>query len=266
MSFVDDEDLDGVAGGEVADGCAQLADFVNAAVGGGVNLEHIYGGAGGDFPAGRALAAGPHRRAFLAVQGFRQGAGRGGVAHAARAGKVGGGGPPRRVFLAVRGFRQDARRGGLAHAARAGKDVGVRHLVLLEGVLEGADDGFLADDFVEGLRAVFARDYLIGHSAACLCCALARGPRNLSTPPPRPVPRPRDSGRSGSMPRPASAGLGIEGPDSGTSAAPARIRYRCFLPDLAGFSGSRRTEPEVGSGGHPSTRGLRAATRLRPLG
>src|SRR3972149_6083617 len=160
LGVVDDGGLEGVAGGEVADGCAQLADFVNAAVGGGVNREHVDGGAGGDFAAGRALAAGLHRRTFLAVQRFRQ----------------------------------DARRGGLAHAARAGEDVGVGDLVLLEGVLQRADDGFLADDFVEGLRAVLARDYLVGHRRGC-------GPvvPSDSYPSPGPPPSPRGGGGGGGV-------------------------------------------------------------------
>jgi len=49
---------------------------------------------------------------------------------------------------------------------------------------------------------------------------------------------------------PPRVALGIrllvrEMPDLGYSAAHGGSHYRCFLPDLAGFTGFRRTEPEI---------------------
>ena len=90
VDFVDDEDFVAVAGRKVADGLAQLPDFVDAAVRGRVDFENIDGITGGDLDTRRAFAAGRDRRPALflisgAVQGLGQNPRRGGLPHAARA-------------------------------------------------------------------------------------------------------------------------------------------------------------------------------------
>ncbi len=64
VRLVEDVDLVAVARGAVAGGVAQLADLVDAAIGGGVDLDDIDGGAGSDFGAGIADAAGLGGGAF----------------------------------------------------------------------------------------------------------------------------------------------------------------------------------------------------------
>ena len=58
VRFVEDVDLVLVARGAVAGGVAELADFVDAAVGGGVDFDDVDGGAGADLGAGLADVAG----------------------------------------------------------------------------------------------------------------------------------------------------------------------------------------------------------------
>ena len=58
VRFVEDVDFEAVAGGTVAGGLAEFADFVDAAVGGGVDFDDVDGVAGADFGAGFADAAG----------------------------------------------------------------------------------------------------------------------------------------------------------------------------------------------------------------
>ena len=67
--------------------------------------------------------------------------------------------------------RQDARGRGLADAAHAGEDPGLRDAAGLERVRERAHHGVLADQVVEGRRAVFARQH-----------AVARRPRRRGPP------------------------------------------------------------------------------------
>ena len=100
VGFVDDENLVAVARRLIAHVLAQLAHFVDAAIGGGVDFDHVHRAAGGDFLATRAHAAG----------------------------LVGG------TVHAVQAARQDARHGGLAGAALARKNVAVRDAVLRDGV------------------------------------------------------------------------------------------------------------------------------------
>ena len=146
VDFVDDEDFVPVPGRKVADGLAQLPDFVDAAVGGRVDFEHIDGITGGDLETRRARPAGRDRwsnTACLSKTSSR---------------------PP--VFFisgAVQGLGQNARRGGLPHAARPREDVAVRHAVVEDGVLQGLGDQPLADHFLEALRPILAGNDLIRH-------------------------------------------------------------------------------------------------------
>ena len=121
VRLVEDVDLPAAAGRGVGDALAQVADVVDGAVGGGVHLDHVDRGAGGDRHAGLAFAAGGDRRA---------------------------------AALAVERAGEDLRHRGLAGAARADEEVGVVDLVLLDRVAQRADHVLLAHDLVEGARAV----------------------------------------------------------------------------------------------------------------
>ena len=120
VDFVDDVDLVARPAGPILDVAADVADVVDAAVAGAVDLEHVHVLAGGDAAADVAHAAGRRRRAVFAVE------------------RLG----------------EDAGRRGLADAAGAGEEVGVGDAVALEGVGQGAGDGFLADEVGEGLRPI----------------------------------------------------------------------------------------------------------------
>ena len=67
VHFVDDVDLGASLRRRVADLLAQVADLVDAAVGGAVDLDDVEVAPGGDSPAGGALVAG-----LAAVRGFSQ--------------------------------------------------------------------------------------------------------------------------------------------------------------------------------------------------
>ncbi len=123
VGLVEDVDLPVAAGRGVGDALAQVADVVDRAVGGGVHLDHVDRGAGGDRHAGLAFAAG---------------------------------GDGRPAALAVERAGEDLRHRGLAGPARADEEVSVVDLALLDRVAEGADHVLLADDLVEGARAVAA--------------------------------------------------------------------------------------------------------------
>ena len=64
--------------------------------------------------------------------------------------------------LVVERAREDARGRGLADAAHAGQDAGLRDAAGLERVRDRAHHRLLADQVVEGGRAVFARQHAIG--------------------------------------------------------------------------------------------------------
>ena len=129
VRFVEEDDLVAPAGGRVAHHVAQLAHLVDAAIGGGVNFEHVEGIARGDFAASVALIARFRRRAVHAIQGLGQ----------------------------------DAGRGRFADAARARKDIGVRDAPLADRVLQRARDVLLAHNFRKRERAPFPRDDLVAH-------------------------------------------------------------------------------------------------------
>ena len=124
VGFVENVDLEAVAGRAIAGGFAEFADFVDAAVGGGVDFDDIDGIAGADLGAGFADAAGLGDRTILGA--------------------------------AVQGHGQNAGDRGLADAAMAAENVAVGGASLLDGVLQGAGDVLLSDDLGEFLRTVFA--------------------------------------------------------------------------------------------------------------
>ena len=120
VRLVDDVDLVAAADRGEERPLAQVAGVVDAAVAGGVDLDHVDAArtAAGQVAAGLALAARLGARTRLAVQ---------------RAG-------------------QDAGRGGLATAARTGEQVGVVDPVVGQRPLQRLGDVLLADDVGEGVR------------------------------------------------------------------------------------------------------------------
>jgi hypothetical protein len=106
---------------------AQLAHFVDAAIGGGVDFDHVHGAPGRDFLAARADPAGHIRGAVHAVEAAGQ----------------------------------DARHGGLAGSALPREDVAVRDAILRDGVLERGLDVLLIHHVGERLGPVFPGDDLV---------------------------------------------------------------------------------------------------------
>ena len=129
VSFVENHDFVAARGRSVTHHFAQLANLVDAAIGGGVNFENVERSAGGNFAAGIAGVVG-----------------------------LGGG-----AFHAIQRLGEDARGGRLAHAAHAGKDIGVSDAIRFDGVRERLRDVLLADNFSECLRAIFSSDNFIAH-------------------------------------------------------------------------------------------------------
>ena len=124
MDFVDDEDLVAIAHRRNRQRLDDdLANGVDAGVGGAVNLEDVHVAAFGDFAAGIAVAA-----------------------------RLAG-----RPVHAVERARHDARGRRLPHAARAREDERLREPARRDGVLQRVDDAALADDVFEPLRTPFAR-------------------------------------------------------------------------------------------------------------
>ena len=124
VDFVDDVDLVPRAAGPDGDVLPQLANLVDAAVAGAVDLQHVDIVAGGDAQADVALVARRRRRAVLAVE------------------RLG----------------QDAGGRGLADAAGTGEQIGVADAVAGDGLLQRPGDVLLADQLVERLRPIAASD------------------------------------------------------------------------------------------------------------
>ena len=146
VGFVEEEDFVLVAGRADIGLRTNGPDVVDAAVGGGVDLDEVEGvggcvvaagvASGGDFAAGDAVEAGLD----------------------------GGAGLGSDFGAAIEGHGQDAGDGGFADAAVAGKDVAVGDALLGEGVDEGAGDVVLAGYIRKALRTVFACQYLVSHA------------------------------------------------------------------------------------------------------
>ena len=131
VGFVEDVDLEAVARRTITRRLAQFADLVNAAVGGGVDFDHIDGVAGANLAAGIANPARLRHRVVLR--------------------------------LAIQRHGQNASDGCLADAAMAAENVAMRDASLLDGVLQGAGDVVLPNHLRKLLGPVFARENLITH-------------------------------------------------------------------------------------------------------
>ena len=119
VRLVEDVDLAPELAGRIRQSLAQVADVVDAAVAGGIDLDQVEGRPLADRDAGRAGVAG------VAVL------------------QVG----------AVDGLGQDPGERGLAGPARPDEQDRVADALGSDGVAERLDDGFLADDLAEGLGA-----------------------------------------------------------------------------------------------------------------
>ena len=124
VDFVDDVDLEPRPAGPHVDVLPQLADFVDAAVAGAVDLQHVDVVALRDALADVALVAGRRRRAVHAVQGLGE----------------------------------DPRRRRLADAAGTGEQIGVADAIGGDRVGQRLGDVLLADQFLERLRPIAPGD------------------------------------------------------------------------------------------------------------
>ena len=127
VRLVEDVDLAPELAGRVRQALAQVADVVDAAVAGGVDLDQVEGRA---LPDRDARRAGVARVAVLEVR-------------------------------AVDGLGQDPGERGLARPARPDEQDGVADPIGSDGVAQRLDDGFLADDLAEGLGTPAAVESLV---------------------------------------------------------------------------------------------------------
>src|SRR5664280_3560257 len=131
VRLVENIDLEPVARRTIARGFAQLANLIDATVGGSVDLDHVHRVAGADFD---ARIANPARLGHRMV-----------------------------LRLAIQRHRQNTCDGRLADAAVAAADVAVGDASLRNGILQRAGDVLLPDHLGELLWTVFARQNLITH-------------------------------------------------------------------------------------------------------
>src|SRR5216684_5911195 len=131
VGFVENINLIAVARGTIPGGVAQFANLIDAAIGGGVDLDHVHGPAGAYFDTGFAHSTGFWRR-------------------------IGG-------RAAVERHGQNAGNRGLADTPVTAEDIAVRDALLLNGVFQGAGHVLLPDHLGKPLRTVFSRQYLIAH-------------------------------------------------------------------------------------------------------
>ena len=129
VNFVNDEDFVPVPRGKVAHGLAQLANLIDATVRSRVDLKDIYGIAGSDLPARRALTAGRYCWTLRAIQASSE----------------------------------NPRRGGFANSAPAREDISMGHAIAKNGVLQSVRDQVLPHDLIKDLGSIFAGYDLIGH-------------------------------------------------------------------------------------------------------
>ena len=130
MHFIDEIDFVTTFCRSITHIVAQLSDIFDAVVARAVDFDDIKTIASGNFPAVVALSAWRDRRAFLAVERFRQD-------------------PGCRCF---------------ADAARSDEQIGMRQAALLDGILQGSRHMRLPDQLVESLWAVFSSENLVTHA------------------------------------------------------------------------------------------------------
>src|SRR5256884_6386052 len=131
VRLIDDVDLDLQNGRQILHPFPQVTDFVDAAVGGGIDLDQVDGRAASDLDAVRADAA---RLRALEVQ-------------------------------TVDRLGQDPGGRRLPGASYAGEEIGMRHAALLHRVLQRLGNRILPDQLAKFLGAVLVVKGLVGHAA-----------------------------------------------------------------------------------------------------
>ena len=124
VSFVENVNLEAVAGWPVASSFTELADLVDTTIGGGIDFNDVNGVSSADFRAGLADSAGFGNGMILGA--------------------------------AIESGSQNPGDGSLANPAVATENVAVSGSSLLDGILERPGDVLLSDDLRELLRTVFA--------------------------------------------------------------------------------------------------------------
>src|SRR5947207_7493032 len=123
VNFVDNVDFEFRRRRRVSYRVAELADFLDPAVAGAVDFNHVERPALGNFDATRVL--------IIELDLWPAGA--------------------------IQAFGKDSGDGGLARAARTAEQVGVRGSLLFDGFGEGLRAVLLSDAVTEQFRAVFSR-------------------------------------------------------------------------------------------------------------
>ena len=188
----------------------EVARVLDQAVAGGIDLDDVHGAPLADRDAGRASVAG------LAVGA---------------------------ALGAVDGLGQDAGHRGLAGPPRADEQVGVGDLVGRDRVAQGGDDRILPDQLREALRAPSPIDggWLRGRGGGG---GVDHGLLTVHRTAARSRSRDRRNGRAPGVDRPPPHTR----PSSGSSQVapwhPKAVAYRCFLPDLTGFTDPRCMGPD----------------------
>ena len=131
MDFVDDIDFEFSTGWGVGNAFPEFLDAFNAPVGGTVDLKYI------EASAFLNLLANIVIRIEI---GFRS-------------------------FGAVESFREDAGGGGFSYPAGTDKKKRMGKASLRNGVGEGANDVFLADELGKGARPIFASEHEVTHDS-----------------------------------------------------------------------------------------------------
>ena len=131
VDFVDDVDFEFSTGWGVRDAVAQVLDLPDATVRGAVDLEDVEAASFLDFLADIVVGVEVCLRAVGTVEGFGE----------------------------------DAGGGGFSDAPGADKEKGVGEAAFGDGVGEGADNMFLADQFGKGAGAVFAGENEVTHKS-----------------------------------------------------------------------------------------------------
>ena len=223
VDLVDEVDLVGRRVGGVADALAQGADLVDAAVGGGVELDQV-------------------ERAALVER---------------EAGVAGVVGLAPRGRLAVDGLGEDAAGAGLARAARAGEEVGVRGRPGGDGVAQRGGDRVLPGDVGEAAGAPLAVEDFLAQGPPARPTGGLGGRCGLSLPVGRPGRSPKAT--LWALRSRIARGAGVPGclvrrGDSGSGVAAARRLY--FGPPCG-----RRSHPPAASA--PQTRSAEEAIATR---
>src|SRR5579864_5405964 len=150
MGFVEDVDFETVASRAISGGFAKFADFVDAAVGGGVDFNDVDRISGANFSARFADSAGFWDRAVFGA--------------------------------AVQRHGQDAGDRRLANTAMPAEDVAMGGTSLFDGVLQRTGNVLLSDDLGEPLRTVFAGQDGVTHGRKSrlyvICGAVVAGDRS----------------------------------------------------------------------------------------